>query len=149
MLFITFLLWLLCYPFAVFVFLFSQYSAQHCLVPEASVIPWALSVGDCFFCSLMKCSQMLQQLNSVAYLLSWTARCYPVIFPEPSNCAFPRGGHTELFPDLEILSGEEIPTCASAACVRHFVGTLCRNRFCPSTMWIKQAIGRVASAFTH
>lgn len=92
-------------PFAVFVFIFSQYSVQHRLVPEALVIPWALSVGDCFFFSLMKCSQMLPQLNFVAYLLSWTVRCCLAIFSEPSNCALPKGDTLNCSPTLEILLG--------------------------------------------
>lgn len=118
-------------PFAVFVFLFSQYPAQRRLVPEALVIPWALSVGDCFFCSLMKCSQMLPQLNFVAYLLSWTARCCLAISSERSNCALPKGDTLNCFPHLRNFLGGD------AHLPQHVCGgrrTVCGSWFSPSIM---------------
>lgn len=128
-------------PFAVFVFLFSQYPAQRRLVPEALVIPWALSVGDCFFCSLMKCSQMLPQLNFVAYLLSWTARCCLAISSERSNYALPKGDTLNCFPHLRNFLGGD------AHLPQHVCGgrrTVCGSWFSPSTMrlpGIRQAPG--------
>lgn len=53
---------------------------------------------------------MLPQLNFVAYLLSWTARCCLAVFSERSHCALPKGDTLNCSPTLEISLGE-MHTC--------------------------------------